>query len=847
MDPTSTQRFRRATALLAVAWALSALVLSLGTQLLGKARVQTPVSYTVLAGVSTVQWASGEARAAGVEPGDRLLRIDGLSLQRWWSEGPELRADRTNRYAFEGRGGRRRVVDLHPVPTAASPRFVEVPLYLALTLVGCIYLGVGLLVWRLKPDRSESWALLLFGSFMAMQLFAVEETSRQLLAYPRIMLNLGLIGASAFHFFTLFPSEPPWLVRHRRIRALPYAAAFALGVLPFLEEPLGLPDALVGFLGFFYAVGLSLLAVGLLAVERVRVRDEAAARRADLMLLGFGVSFLPAIGVMLAQIFLRAQLPVFLALLWFGLFPLVLAYGVVRRDLFDIRVAARSSVAYGVVTLGITGLFASLVAFADLLVWRWNVDARSPAFSVGFLFVAILLFNPLRNRLQRLVDRTFDRDRARYRQAVREISEAMVSMLSIKEVVDRILVALTDTMGVSRALVMLLDEERRVLAPAASRGDWEEEALAAQVPSDHPIVKQLWMRRDELTRGDFADEPDPETRDACQEVFDTLEVLLLVPILFGVDLIGVIAVGAKVSGERLTHDDRQLLRTLANQSSIAIENAKAFDEIAQLNENLEVRVEERTEELRRTQAQLVQNEKMVSLGQLVAGVAHELNNPIGFVHANLQLIEGYAQKLLALTPRADPQVERMREALEKLFARSREGTQRVKQIVADLRAFSRLDQAEVQQVDLHESIDRTLSLMEPRLKDGVEVERDYGELPQVRCYAGQLNQVFMNVLMNACDALDGGGRIRIRTRTGPDGVRLEFSDDGPGIPPEIQNRIFEPFFTTKGVGKGTGLGLSLSHGIVERHGGRISVDSRPGGGATFVIELPFDAAPHEPT
>jgi signal transduction histidine kinase len=589
------------------------------------------------------------------------------------------------------------------------------------------------------------------------------------------------------------------------------------------------------------------VAIGVLAVERFRLSDEATAQRADVVLLGFGVSFLPVIAVLMAQIFFGLSFPVFVALLWFGLFPLTVAYGVARRELFDIRVAARSSVVYGVVTLGITGLFASLVAFADLLVWRWNVDARSPVFAVAFLFFAILLFNPLRNRLQALVDRTFDRDRARYRLAVREISEAMVSMLSIKEVVDRILLALTDTMGVDRALVLLLDEERKALVAAASRGDWDEDTLGMEIASDHPMVKQLWMRRDELARSDFADEPDPEARDACQEVFDTLEVRLLVPILFGVDLIGVIAVGGKVSGERLTPDDRQLLRTLANQSSIAIENANAFDEIAQLNENLEVRVEERTEELRRTQAQLVQSEKMVSLGQLVAGVAHELNNPIGFVHANLQLIEGYTKKLLEVAPGGETTAERTREALEKLFVRSREGTQRVKQIVADLRAFSRIDQAEVQRVDLHEGIDRTLSLMEPRLKEGVAVERDYGDLPQVRCFAGQLNQVFMNLLMNACDALDGGGTLRIRTRPTSSGVRLEFSDDGPGIPPEIQNRLFEPFFTTKAVGKGTGLGLSLSHGIVERHGGSIRVESEPGRGATFVIDLPFDAAPDAPT
>jgi signal transduction histidine kinase len=304
----------------------------------------------------------------------------------------------------------------------------------------------------------------------------------------------------------------------------------------------------------------------------------------------------------------------------------------------------------------------------------------------------------------------------------------------------------------------------------------------------------------------------------------------------------VIAVGRKLSGDRLAADDRLLLRTLANQSSIAIENAKAFDEIAKLNETLEARVEERTRELREIQAQLTQAEKMKSLGQLVAGVAHELNNPIGFVHANLQLLEEFIQKLVE-GQRTEADTERIRESISKLLVRSREGTQRVKKIVQDLRTFSRMDQADLQEVDLHEEIDRTLALMEPRFKNAIQVVRDYGVLPRVRCYPGQLNQVFLNLLMNACDAIDGTGVIRIETRRSEYGVTLEFHDSGPGIAPEIQSRIFDPFFTTKPVGVGTGLGLSLSHGIIERHRGRIRLESEPGRGATFVIDLPLDATP----
>ena len=231
----------------------------------------------------------------------------------------------------------------------------------------------------------------------------------------------------------------------------------------------------------------------------------------------------------------------------------------------------------------------------------------------------------------------------------------MVSMLSLGEISDRILLALTETMGVGRAVVLLIDEGDRVLRPSAQRGDWDEDDVDIEIPADHPVWRQLWMRREELTRFDFDDEPDDEQREACWDVFDSLEVELLVPILFGVDLLGVIAVGRKLSGERLTADDRQLLRTLANQSAIAIENGKAFDEIAQLNETLEARVDERTRELRETQAQLMQSDKLKSLGQLVAGVAHELNNPIGFVHANLQLLDEYICLLYTSPSPRDPE------------------------------------------------------------------------------------------------------------------------------------------------------------------------------------------------
>jgi len=841
MNPVSTLRFRRFTALCGAAWALLAVALSV-TALLAPARdLALPVNLSFVAGSAVVHWATPEARRAGLSRGDRVLAIDGRPVLGGIG-GDLLQEGEPDVYRVEKRDGRVIEVALPPARVGAARRPVQMLLHAGLLAVAVLYLAIGSGVWWSRRERQESWAFLLFCCAMAVELGSAIRVDLVPWSAARTVANFPLLGATAFHFFTTYPLEPDWVVRHRRVRALPYLGAFALGALVLCAEPLGVPLGPVTSLAVLYGVGLSLGALGVLARERRRAREAGLGDRADVVWLAALVGFLPLLLVFLTELLLQVPTPWYAAMLWVAVFPAIVGYGMVRKQLFEFRVVAKSSAAYGAATLAITGVFATLITFADVVVELVGLNLRSV--QVAFLFLAILAFDPLRNRMQRLVDNLFDRDRSRYRVAVREISEAMVSMLSLREIGDRILLALTDTMGVERAMVLLFDESDRVLRAMAWRGDWDEEHLGTEIPAGHPIWKHLWMRREELSRVDFDDEPDTESREACWDVFDTLEIELLVPILFGVDLLGVIAVGRKISGDRLAADDRQLLRTLANQSSIAIENAKAFDEIAKLNETLEARVEERTRELRDTQDQLMQAEKLKSLGQLVAGVAHELNNPIGYVHANMQLLDEYVRKLVE-GQKTESDTERIRDAIEKLIRRSREGTERVKQIVQDLRTFSRMDHAELQEADLHEEIERTLGLMEPQFKGGVRVEKQYGDIPRVRCYPGQLNQVFLNLLMNSCDALGGEGTITIRTARGPLGVRLEFGDDGPGIPPELQGRLFDPFFTTKPVGKGTGLGLSLSHGIIERHGGRIHVESHPGRGATFVIELPLDAATPE--
>ena len=245
-------------------------------------------------------------------------------------------------------------------------------------------------------------------------------------------------------------------------------------------------------------------------------------------------------------------------------------------------------------------------------------------------------------------------------------------------------------------------------------------------------------------------------------------------------------------------------------------------------------LEARNRDLGEMQAQVVQSAKMAAMGELVAGVAHEINTPLGAIKSMSDVVD----RLLARLPAAGDGSEAVGQARE-LLAVSQSAVERIAGIVRDLRTFARLDEAELQDADLHQGIESTLNLMRHEMRERVEVVRDYGELPRVRCYPNRMNQVFMNLLKNAVQAIDGSGTITIRTRADGDRVRLAFADTGRGIPPEHVGRIFDPGFTTKGVGVGTGLGLSIVSQIMAAHGGRIAVESVVGTGSTFILELPL--------
>lgn len=424
-----------------------------------------------------------------------------------------------------------------------------------------------------------------------------------------------------------------------------------------------------------------------------------------------------------------------------------------------------------------------------------------------------------------------------------DVGTALCGTLHLRELLAAMMERVREVLDAEACSVMLVDEPTHTLRWEVALGEGAGKLDTLSVPIGQGISGRVAQTGEVIRIEDAHNDPRWEGHRYDRETGFTTRSILCLPIRTRERVVGVVQVLNRRGGP-FTDEDQQLLEALASMGAVAIENARLY-------ENLEQNVQQRTAELmqtlaelRETQAQLVQSEKMAALGDLVAGVAHEINTPLGAVASNTDLVARAMNK--AKETLADPtQMDKTINFLDRGAAMvevSREACRRINEIVRSLRNFARLDEAERKPADLHEGLDSTLTLAGHLMKNRITVQRDYGQLPAVHCYANQLNQVFLNILVNAAQSIDGPGAITVRTRRVPESdggsVVVEISDSGCGIPPEVMQKIFNPGFTTKGVGVGTGLGLAICYRIVANHQGRIEVDSEVGKGTTFRIILP---------
>jgi|GEM_PF-1407022 len=406
--------------------------------------------------------------------------------------------------------------------------------------------------------------------------------------------------------------------------------------------------------------------------------------------------------------------------------------------------------------------------------------------------------------------------------------------------IDRALESVGRFAGVDRCYLYLLLEDGsssrlHVWALAA-------ESVALWMPKDQRVSLESFKEQMQvLARGQpvqYAVQEDPRELGISPDEAPYQRHSLVLPILFEGELYAFIGFDVLRTHREWDQPSIELLKMVGYILGSAMRRRDAQQALLRANEVLESRVESRTRELRDKQAQLVQTEKMASLGQLVAGLAHELNTPLGALKSSLQTSALAAERIAA---QDDPKT--LQRGVRALRASSEAGlhaVQRVDRIVKSLRSFARLDQSSLDSVDIMQGLEDTLTLLNSKLQGQVRLRREYDGLAAVRCHPAQINQVFMNVLLNAIQAIDGAGEICIRNGQQGGTVWVSIEDTGHGIPAQLLERVFDPGFTTRGVGVGTGLGLSIAHQIATEHGGSLTLESTPGEGTTVRLSLPVD-------
>jgi signal transduction histidine kinase len=696
--------------------------------------------------------------------------------------------------------------------------------------IGVVFLIIGVMVLQMKPHLRASKAFFLFcasisiwfvGSFDAQAVYLFDQMTFFFWIFSPLF---------GIYLMFIFPSDAKLKgITHNIVSIFFLFVSGMLFVLQFIFFYNYEIWKYINTASWIYVVLSTMIFPISPLVTYLNPASALEKQRAQIILLGcvFGL-LVPASVVACITVF-KISLPYNLMALPVIIFPVSIAYSIVKHKLFDIDVIIEKAITYGLLTGAVGCVFALTVlgfnvAFAKYGGWK------NPAFFVilsGFLVIAL---NPLKNRIQDLVDLTFFRKKYDYRGTVEEVSYAMTSLLSLEKIIDKIIEIVENTMFSNPVSVFIYNQDLGSYERYYKKGEVRS-SQDTTLEEDNILIQQLNFHGNEIFKEDLiADERYFHNSQKLMPEFERFNASLIIPLFFKKQLIGFIALGDKKSGLSYTSRDVNLLKLMANQSAIALENALAF----KLVEDYAKRLEKTNKELKDTQAQLVHAEKMSAIGQLAAGVAHEIRNPLNIIEGARYYISTYMMD--------KENAEVVGEYLDYI----KHEIDRTNRLIDSLLKFSKAEPPYFERVNINSVLENVVILVRKQLSDNdinltLSLDED---LPQIMADPNQLWQVFINIILNAVQAMPKGGDFSIVTSTRWDEfasgndhqIYIHFKDTGVGIDREDISKIFDPFFTKKDMG--TGLGLSIAYKIIEKHKGRIIVESEKGTGTTITIELP---------